>query len=131
MNTLRELMQKKFLGRSYTYNYFGVPFNRHARFHGLTQKIFILDSPRLVCSDAKLGGIILLKCEIEGLFFSKSEFVLLHCCVIVDIFLYTDLGKMKVDFSWAHTTSTMAVGYMALRDETPQVNHVTFAPLNI
>ena len=42
------------------------------------------------------------------------------------LYISIDSGKMKVDFSWAHTTKTMAVGYMALRNQTPQVYHVIF-----
>ena len=58
-----------------------------------------LASPRLSCTDAKQGGIILLKCQID---------------------LSSEFPKMKVDFSWAHTTQTMGVGYMAVQDQTPE-----------
>ena len=38
--------------------------------------------------------------------------------------MFLDSQEIKVDFSWAHTTQTMAVGYMALGDQTPEVCHV-------
>ena len=40
----------------------------------------------------------------------------------VSVFL--GLREMKVDFSWAHTTQSMAVGYMTIQDQTPTVYHV-------
>ena len=47
----------------------------------------------------------------------KGRAFKLYLCIL-------DSREMKVDFSWAHTTQTMAVGYMALRDQTPEVCHV-------
>ncbi|XP_028398678.1 threonine aspartase 1-like isoform X2 [Dendronephthya gigantea] len=64
----------------------------------LLQKKF-LDSLRLSRTNEKSAGIILLKCKINNT---------------------QDSRQMLVDFSWGHTTRTMAVGYMGARDEKPK-----------
>ena len=62
--------------------------------------ICLLGCPRVSCVNEKFAGIILLKCQTDS--------------------TRVDCEKVKVDFSWAHTTRTMAVGYMSVGDKTPR-----------